>query len=155
MNKKKHEMIKMQRNLNDLKRFDFTPECKTCQFKKDLGLLEYCCSFVMDMIRKERFDKMKDKVYDYMHNDDDLNVIDTGNVLFQNDTEFSVTLTFQTNLREDKKLILKQLREAVMDSMYFNHVNFKKDTLTKKEYSKEAFILQSTIDKYMPGDDNK
>ena len=42
-----------------------------------------------------------------------------------------------------------------MDSMYFNHVNFKKDTLTKKEYSKEAFILQSTIDKYMPGDDNK
>lgn len=145
----------MQRNLNDLKRFDFTEECRTCQFRRDLGLLEYCCGFFMDMLHKERFSKMKDKVYDYIHNEENLNILDTSNVLFQNDTEFSVTLTFQTNLREDKKLILQQLRQAVMDSMYFNHVNFKKDTLTKKEHDNEPLILQSTIDSYIPGVDAK
>jgi len=145
----------MQRNLNELKRFDFTTECKSCPYSRDLGLLEYCCGFVIDLIRKERFEKMKDKVYDYVYNEEDLNILDSSNVLFQNDTEFSVTLTFQTNLREDKHLILKELRQAVMDSMYFNHVNFEKDTFTKKEYNKEPLILQSTMDKYLERADAK
>ena len=46
-------------NINDLKRFDFTPECKTCKYRTELGLFEYCCSFVIDEIRKQRFDLMK------------------------------------------------------------------------------------------------
>ena len=139
----------MQRNFSELKRFDFTSECKTCQFRKELGLLEYCCGFFIDMVRKERFDKMKETVYDYIHNEEDLNIIDTNNALFQKDTEFSVVLSFQTNLREDRKLILKHLREAVMDSIYFNHVNFKKDSLIKMEFNQEPFIIQSTIAEYL------
>ena len=27
-------------NINDLKRFDFTPECKTCKYRTELGLFE-------------------------------------------------------------------------------------------------------------------
>lgn len=139
----------MQKNVNDLKRFDFTNECKNCEFRKDLGLLEYCCGFVVDLIHNERLNKMKKAVYDYIDKGDDLSILDESNVLFQNDTEFSVTLTFQTNLNEDKKLILNQLRQAVMDSSYFNHVNFVKDSLTKKEYNKPSFVMQSTIDEYL------
>ena len=138
----------MINNFNDLRRFDFTPECKTCQYRKELGLLEYCCGFVIDEIRRQRFEQMKDMVYNYADFTEDLSLINLDNLLFQKDTEYSVTLTFQTNLKEDKKLILRKLREAVLESMYFNHVNFAKDTLIRKDFNQEPLQIQAVLDNF-------
>ena len=88
-----------------------------------------------------------------MNHDEDLSLIDPDNMFFENDTEFSVVLTFQTNLKHDNKTILRELRDAIMDNVYFNHVNFKKDSLVKMEYNQEPFIIQSTIDSYLQGVD--
>lgn len=141
----------MINNLNDLRRFDFTPECKTCKYRKELGLLEYCCGFVIDEIRRQRFEQMKDIVYNYADFSEDLSNIDMDNVLFQKDTEWSVTVTFQTNLKENKKLILSKLREAIMESMYFNHVNFVKDTLLRKDFNQEPLHIQAVLDNFTNG----
>ena len=138
----------MINNLSDLRRFDFTPECKTCKYRKELGLLEYCCGFVIDEIRRQRFEQMKDMVYNYADFSEDLSLINPDNMLFQKDTEWSVTLTFQTNLKEDKKLILKQLRRAILESMYFNHVNFAKDTLIRKDFNTEPLQIQAILDTF-------
>lgn len=138
----------MINNLNDLRRFDFTPECKTCKYRKELGLLEYCCGFVIDEIRRQRFEQMKDIVYNYADFSEDLNNIDMDNILFQKDTEWNVTVTFQTNLKENKKLILSKLREAIMESMYFNHVNFVKDTLLRKDFNQEPLPIQAVLDNF-------
>ena len=138
----------MINHINKLKRFDFTPECKTCQYRKELGLLEYCCGFVIDEIRRQRFEQMKEKVYNYIDFSEDLTLINPDNLLFTKDTEWSVTITFQTNLKEDKKLILSKIREALMDSMYFNHINFGKDTLIRKDYNQDPVPIQSVLDKY-------
>lgn len=138
----------MINNLADLRRFDFTPECKTCQYRKELGLLEYCCGFVIDEIRRQRFEKMKTIVYNYADFSDDLSLVNPSNMLFQKDTEWSVTLTFQTNLKEEKKLILRKLREAVLESMYFNHVNFAKDTLIRKDFNSEPLQIQAVLDNF-------
>lgn len=143
----------MLKNINDLRRFDFTSECKTCPYSRELGVLEYCCSFVLELIQKQRFEKMKQEVYNYLNHDEDLSLIDPDNMFFENDTEFSVVLTFQTNLKHDNKTILRELRDAIMDNVYFNHVNFKKDSLVKMEYNQEPFIIQSTIDSYLQGVD--
>lgn len=134
--------------MSDLKRFDFTPECKTCQYRKELGMLEYCCGFVIDEIRRQRFEQMKDMVYNYVDFTEDLTLMNPDNILFTKDTEWSVTITFQTNLKEEKKLILRKLREAVMNSMYFNHVNFGKDTLIRNDFNQEPLQIQSVLDKY-------
>ncbi len=137
------------KNLKDLRRFDFTPECKTCQYRKELGMLEYCCGFVIDEIRKQRFQQMKDTVYEYMDFSEDLTLVDPTNILFQADDEWSVTVTFKTNLKHDKKLILKQLRAALLDSLYFHNVNFKKDSLYFKKFNYEPEqFLQSTIEEF-------
>lgn len=138
----------MINHINKLKRFDFTPECKTCQYRKELGLLEYCCGFVIDEIRRQRFEQMKEKVYNYIDFSEDLTLINPDNLLFTKDTEWSVTITFQTNLKEDKKLILSKIREALMDSTYFNHINFGKDTLIRKDYNQDPVPIQSVLDKY-------
>lgn len=138
----------MINNLADLRRFDFTHECKTCKYRKELGLLEYCCGFVIDEIRRQRFEQMKDIVYNYADFSEDLSLINPSNMLFQKDTEWSVTLTFQTNLKEDKKLILKQLRRAILESMYFNHVNFAKDTLISKDFNTEPLQIQAILDTF-------
>ena len=137
------------KNLKDLRRFDFTPECKTCQYRKELGMLEYCCGFVIDEIRKQRFQQMKDTVYEYMDFSEDLTLVDPTNILFQADDEWSVTVTFKTNLKHDKKLILKQLRAALLDSLYFHNVNFNKDSLYFKKFNYEPEqFLQSTIEEF-------
>lgn len=141
----------MINNLNNLRRFDFTPECKTCKYRKELGLLEYCCGFVIDEIRRQRFEQMKDIVYNYADFSEDLSNIDMDNILFQKDTEWNVTVTFQTNLKEDKKLILSKLREAIMESMYFNHVNFVKDTLLRKDFNQEPLPIQAVLDNFIDG----
>ena len=138
----------MINHMSDLRRFDFTPECKTCQYRKELGMLEYCCGFVIDEIRRQRFEQMKDMVYNYADFTEDLTLMNPDNILFTKDTEWSVTITFQTNLKEEKKLILRKLREAVMTSMYFNHVNFGKDTLIRKDFNQEPLQIQSVLDKY-------
>ena len=138
----------MINNLVDLRRFDFTPECKSCKYRKELGLLEYCCGFVIDEIRRQRFEQMKDMVYNYADFSEDLSLINPSNMLFQKDTEWSVTLTFQTNLKEDRKLILKQLRRAILESMYFNHVNFAKDALIRKDFNTEPLQIQSILDTF-------
>ena len=139
----------VKKNMSELIRFDYTPECKTCQFRKELGLLEYCCGFVIDLIRKKRFEEMKEKVYDYIDFNEELGILDYSNLLFTNDDEYTVTVTFQNILREDKKLILRKVREALMDSFYFNHVNFEKNSLTRKEFNQEPVIIQSKIDEYL------
>ena len=36
-----------------------------------------------------------------------------------------------------------------MDSFYFNHVNFEKNSLTRKEFNQEPVIIQSKIDEYL------
>lgn len=143
------EMKENMKHVNDLRRFDFTPECKTCQYRKELGLLEYCCGFVFDEIRRQRFQQLKDTVYEYMDFSDELTVIDPDNILFQSDDEWSVTLTFKTNLKHDKKLILKQIREALLESIYFNNINFGKDSLYHKKFNYEPErFLQSTIEEF-------
>ena len=132
-------------NINDLKRFDFTPECKTCKYRTELGLFEYCCSFVIDEIRKQRFDLMKKEVFNYANFGEHLEHLDPGNILFQKGDEWTVQLTFQTNLMEDKKVVLRELKKAIEKSMFFNHVNFDKDTLLKKEFNAEPFLVQTKI----------
>lgn len=133
-------------NINDLKRFDFTPECKTCKYRTELGLFEYCCSFVIDEIRKQRFDLMKKEVFNYANFGEHLEHLDPSNILFQKDDEWTVQLTFQTNLMEDK--VLHELEKAIEKSMFFNHVNVTKDTL-KKEFNTEPFLVQTKIDEFM------
>ena len=73
----------VKKNMSELIRFDYTPECKTCQFRKELGLLEYCCGFVIDLIRKKRFEEMKEKVYDYIDFNEELGILDYSNLLFK------------------------------------------------------------------------
>ncbi|WP_405285896.1 hypothetical protein [Methanobrevibacter sp.] len=138
----------MINHMNNLRRFDFTPECKTCQYRKELGLLEYCCGFVIEEIRRQRFEQMKNMVYNYANFSEELTLIDPTNILFENDTEWSVTLTFKTNLKEDKNLILSKIREALMENMYFNHIHFDKDTLIRKDYNQEPVPIQSILDTY-------
>lgn len=141
----------MINHLSDLRRFDFTTECKTCPYRRELGLLEYCCSFVIDEIRRQRFEQMKEMVHNYADFSEDLTLINPDNMLFQKDTEWSVTITFQTNLKEEKKLILQKLREAIINSMYFNHVNFAKDTLIRKDFNQEPLQIQAVLDNFNIG----
>lgn len=145
----------MINNIDNLRRFDFTPECKTCQYRKELGLLEYCCGFVIDEIRRQRFEQMKNMVYNYADFSENLNLMNPENILFTKDTEWNVTITFQTNLKEDKKLILHKLKEAVMDSMYFNHVDFAKDSLIRKDFNQEPLQIQAILDKFDKGVTNE
>ncbi|WP_405316188.1 hypothetical protein [Methanobrevibacter sp.] len=137
-----------KKHIDELVRFEFTDNCKDCKFRKELGFLEYSCGFVIDFIRRERFEQMKNNVYDYMKFSDDLSLIDPDNIFFNDDGEWGVMLTFKTNLKPDKKLILRQLRAAILDSIYFNNVNFGKDSLYYKEFNKEPDYLQSTIEEF-------
>ena len=50
---------------------------------------------------------------------------------------------------EDKKVVLRELKKAIEKSMFFNHVNFDKDTLFKKEFNAEPFLVQTKIDEFM------
>ena len=110
--------------------------------------MEYGCGFIIDFIRNERFERMKSNVYDYLDFNDMLSLIDPDNILFQDDGEWSVMLTFKTNLKHDKKLILRELRAALLDSIFFNNVNFGKDTLSYKKFNESPDYFQSTIEEF-------
>lgn len=139
----------MKVNIEELRRFDFTPECKSCPYCKELGLLEYCCGFVIDEIRKKRFQQMKDKVYEYMDFSEDLTVLDPSNVLFQRDDTWSVKLNFKTNLKPNKDLVLKHLTNLISDSMYFKEVDFNRDSLKHTDESVKDVVFQTKIDSFI------
>ena len=136
----------MIKKIDDLIRFDFTSKCKTCKFKKELNDFEYCCSFVYEQLQKENLNTLKKSiksdVLNYIFFDDTLEKMDYNNIYFDNDSEYGVVITFKTNLKQDKKLILKELRDSVIKSKYFNNVNFWKDTLYKQEYNEEPQIIE-------------
>ena len=139
----------MLKNIDDLNRFDFTSECKTCQYRKELGVMEYCCQFVYDLLISDRMKTLREQVESYTDFDDELNKMDKDNVFFSDDVEYSVTVTFKTNLRKDKKLILSEIRKSLLDSQYFNSVNLVKDTLYRQEYNNDRELVNSTLDEYL------
>ena len=120
------------KNINDLIRFDFTDECKNCIFRKQFSQFEYCCSFVFEQLEKNYSNLLKKQVLSYIFLDDNLHKINPSNIYFQDD-ELNVVMTFKTNLKEDKQLILQELKKAVSNSPYFTSVHFVKDTLMSND----------------------
>ena len=143
----------MIKNITDLQKYDFTQECRNCKYRKDIGLMEYCCSFVIELLEQERLNNLKRNIVGYIL-EDNLSKIDNTNILFDKDTDWTVSLIFKTNLREEKSLILRELRRALLDSPFFTGVNFIQGSLYKHEYGKEAVIVESTLDKYLKKTEN-
>lgn len=139
----------MIKHINNLKRFDFTPNCKTCPYCKNLGTLEYCCSFVIDIMQQDRFHELKKHIIEYVLFDEELVKVEPSNVFFDDDSEWGVTLTFKTNLREEKRLILQELRKALMKSPYFTNIHFSKDSLYKQKHEDYKEYLVSGLDEYL------
>lgn len=139
----------MIKNINALKRFDFTPNCRTCEFRKDLGELEYCCSFVFEQMQQERLLELKKHIIEYVLFDDDLIKIEPSNVCFNEEDEWSVTLNFRTNLREDKTLIVNEIIKAISKSPYFRKISFVEDSLIKADHNGNPQIIESVLDDYI------
>lgn len=131
----------MIKNIKDLKRFDFTSDCKTCVYRKDLGVLEYCCGFVYDMLQEKRLMDLKKHILEYILVDDSLDNVNPVNVIFQDETKYGVTLTFKTNLIEEKQVILNEIHKALSKSPYFSSVGFDVDSLYKEEQGKPRKYL--------------
>ena len=129
-------------NINDLRRFDFTGHCKECQYLHRFNDYEYCCSFVIDYFKKDSFQRLKEEVEAYIEEGNfDLSLINPENICFFNDDEFGVQLLFQTNLKIDKWIILKELRKAILKSPYFANVNFIQGSLYHKEFNQLPIVL--------------
>ena len=139
------KLIEMIKNIDNLKRFDFTSECKTCKFKKELGVLEYCCSFVYEIIQEQQLHELKKNILEYVFLDDLFEQIKTENILFSEDDEWSVNLKFKTNLFEEKDIISNELCKALMKSPYFNSIRLNDLKKTNHKYKKSLM----TLDKYI------
>ena len=135
----------MKTKLEDLKRYDFTSECKTCKYSRDLGLLEYCCGFVIDEIRRQKFEDMKKTVYEYMDFDDDLSLINPHNILFTEEDDWKVTLNFKTNLKHDRETIINELVKCLNNNLFFTNV--KAESLEYQPIS--SIVSQTRIDSYI------
>lgn len=134
----------MIKNIDNLKRFDFTENCRYCEFKKDLGVLEYCCSFVYDIIQEQRLNEVKKSILDYVFFDNQLENIKTENTFFNEDTEWSITINFKTNLIEDERVILSELRKQLQKSPYFSKIH-----LNRLQKNTNRLNGISNLDKYM------
>lgn len=136
------------KNIDNLKRFDFTSNCRNCKFKKDLGFLEYCCSFVYDMIQEQRLSEVKKNILDYVFLDNQLDNVNPVNVFFNEDDEWSVTLHFKTNLIKEERIILSELSKVLNKSPYFDKVylnNLQEDTRLKTNSTLDEYIKDMVI----------
>ena len=135
----------MIKNVNELRRFDFTSKCKTCPFVKKYNDYEYCCSFVLNYFKGQSLQNVKEEVTAYVNGEDfDLGIINPNNICFTNDDEFGVTVLFQTNLNIEKWIILNELRKAILKSPYFTNVNFIRDSLYHKKFNEEQVTLEDS-----------
>lgn len=135
----------MIKHINELRRFDFTGNCKQCQFVKKYNELEYCCSFVLNYFKGRSLQNVKEDVQAYVDGEDfDLSIINPDNICFTNDDEFGVRLLFQTNLNIEKWVILRELRKAILKSPYFANVNFIYGSLYHKKFNEEQVTLEDS-----------
>ncbi len=111
----------MIKNINNLVRYDFTSECRTCKYRKSLGVLEYCCSFVYDLIHKQKRLGLQKHILEYVLMEDGMEKINHENLLFSDDKEWTVTLKFKTNLHSH--LILSEIEDLLVKSSYFKEVS--------------------------------
>lgn len=112
-------VLDMIKQYTELVRFDYTDECRSCKFRKDLGLLEYCCSFVYDLIYEKKLLQLKRNVVDYILDESLLEKMDYSKVLFNEDT-FTLTVKLKTNLKDS--YIKSELERILNESIYFTGV---------------------------------
>ena len=109
----------MIKHMDSLVRFDFTSDCKTCNYRKELGFMEYCCSFVYDILEKEKLLTMKREILDYVLFDD-LSKINPQNIFFSSEDDvWSATIYFKTNLIPNEQVIRSEINDTMNKSRYF------------------------------------
>ena len=109
----------MIKHYNELKRFQYTDECETCRYRKDLGLLEYCCSFVYDLIYEERLRQLKKEIINYIVDESLLEKVDSDKVLFNGDV-LNLNVKLKTNLKDE--YVKSELERLLNESIYFKGV---------------------------------